>query len=126
MDRNPFRVQVAGELLRIHATFYIRDLGGRESHDLIILVPTEERVEVMKVTSRRSHDDGFDWHRNLLSYSRTEDSVQCNPALVLSRIVFTQHGLSIIPITVTKCAFFYSKRNALCDRGHYILHKKKG
>ena len=66
-DGDPAGVQVTGQLRRIKAPFDVRDLGGSEGHDLVVLVAAEERVEVMEITSGRAHDESFDWHRILLS-----------------------------------------------------------
>src|SRR5574341_390928 len=62
MDGDALRVQVACQLFGIDASLDIGDLRGGKGYHFVVLVAAEERVEVVEVTSRRAHDDGFDWH----------------------------------------------------------------
>ena len=94
VDGDALRVERSGQLGGIQATFDVRDLGGCESHDLVFLVPAEERIEVMEVAACGAHDEGFDWHRFLLIGQATAGTVSGRPGIVdLSRAVFTRVAL---------------------------------
>src|SRR5687767_960084 len=62
MDWDSTWVNVTSQFGRIEPSLDIRDLSCGKCHDFVISIATEEHVEVMKVASRRAHDDGFDWH----------------------------------------------------------------
>ncbi len=54
---DPVRITVAGQLRRVAAPLDVRYLRGRERYHLIVWITTIVGVEVVKVTSRGSHDD---------------------------------------------------------------------
>ena len=65
-DRDPVRVQRAGERGRIDAVVDAGDLRRREGDDVGVRIVAEGDVEVVKVASAGSHDDDLA-HFSLLS-----------------------------------------------------------
>ena len=60
VNRDALRVQLAGQLSRVLASFDVGDLGGGEGDHLIIRIVAEEDVEIVEVASRGAHDDRSD------------------------------------------------------------------
>jgi hypothetical protein len=56
-DRNPVRIQLARQLLRIDAPVDVRDLRRREGDDLVLLAAAVDEVEVVKVPTGRTCDE---------------------------------------------------------------------
>jgi hypothetical protein len=53
------RIERSGQLGRVRPPLDVRDLRGGKGHDLAGLVAAKQRVEVVKVPPRRTHDDDF-------------------------------------------------------------------
>jgi hypothetical protein len=56
-DRDPLRIQIAGELGRVDATVDVRDLRRREGDDLGLAVTTVDEVEVVEVAPCGAGDE---------------------------------------------------------------------
>ncbi len=57
IDGNAVGVEFPRELGRVLSAFDVGDLGGREGHHIVILVPPVVHVEVVEVSSCRTDDD---------------------------------------------------------------------
>jgi len=62
VNRNSFRVQRSSKLSRIAATFNVGNLCRRKCHNFVILVVTEENIEVVKVAPSGAHDESTNGH----------------------------------------------------------------
>jgi hypothetical protein len=59
INRNPIRVQLAGQLRREFAAFDARNLSGRKGHHVIGIIVAVIGVEVVEVPSSSSDNDNI-------------------------------------------------------------------
>ncbi|GBD10008.1 hypothetical protein HRbin22_02271 [Candidatus Thermoflexus japonica] len=81
VDGDAVRVKGAGQLGGIQTPFDVRDLSGREGHDLIVRVVPEEDVEVVEVAPRGAHEDHTDAVRHGVRSSAEGLVMLCCPRL---------------------------------------------
>ena len=62
VDRNPLRVEVAGEERWIDAACDVRDLRRSERDDLVVVTPAIDDVEVVKVAAGGARDQNLRPH----------------------------------------------------------------
>jgi hypothetical protein len=106
-DRNPFGIQWPGELRGKEPIFDPGNLSGCEGHHLRCGIVAVRHLEIMKIPSRRSHDDNsgslhiFSWGNDLISeYSRMDPVASLGEAVSppppFSRIFFPFRSSSFV------------------------------
>ena len=78
-NRNPLRVERAGQLSRVAPILDVGNLRRREGNDFIGGIIAEEDVEVVEITPRRAENDDTLCHGST-SWSGNEELV-CDPTL---------------------------------------------
>ena len=60
VNRDTLGVELTGQFFGVEAAFDIGDLGGGESQDVVILIPSEKGIEVVEIAPGGAHDQGTD------------------------------------------------------------------
>jgi len=89
--RNSLRVRLSGENSRVFSILDIRNLCGGESDDPVVCVAAKVYVEVVEVSSCRTHYDGLFHSRNSLKmstkYNTAPPIIQCFNGVKLCSMV---------------------------------------
>src|SRR5690606_35576817 len=68
MDLDPVGIEAASQFGGVFLIIDAGNLSGGEGHNFIILIVAEEDVEIVKITSCRTHDDYSAFHSLLLDF----------------------------------------------------------